>query len=185
MNSHGQFDTPDRRAFLYRLARAGATATMGLTVVSSIVSAAMQDNWRLCDKCHMLFHYSYGKGLCPAGSRHHGDMTINYLLPYDVRADAHAQGAWRSCSKCESLFFDGYTPKGSCPGGQGHVAQGPVFVLRHEVNDRFTTKNWRYCTKCHALFLDKDGKDKGKCAAKGGHSESGFNFSLEYQTATM
>ena len=181
-------DTGSRRRFLRRAALMGAwsaVATLTIDALSIRAYAATQDNWRSCDKCHMIFYNGYRKSICPAGNRHQASMIANYLLPYDVPATPQAQGAWRFCNKCESLFFDGYTPKGVCPAGQGHVAQGLVFVLRHDVNDRFADKNWRYCTKCHALFYDHSGKDKGKCPAGGGHVEAGFNFVIEYQTSSF
>ena len=173
----------DRRSVLCRIARASAwaaSAAFGFNALSSLAYAATQDNWRMCEKCNMLFYHGYRKSICPAGGRHAARMSTNYVLPYDVPEGPHAQGAWRFCNRCESLFFVGYTPKGVCPAGQGHVAQGFVFVLPHEVSDRGSAdKDWRYCTKCHALFYDHRA-EKGRCAAGGGHTADGFNFVLRF-----
>ena len=112
----------------------------------------------MCETCgNMIFYNGYHKSICGTRHghvRHMAQLSTNYLLPYAVPAGPHAQGAWRFCNECESLFFDGYTPKGVCPGGGGHeglcggkgecptggghVADGFNFVLPRRIgNDDF------------------------------------------------
>ncbi|HRD76012.1 MAG TPA: hypothetical protein PK264_08735 [Hyphomicrobiaceae bacterium] len=97
------------------------------------------------------------------------------------------QSSWRFCNKCFTLFFDGYPTKGSCPAGGGHVAQGYIFNLHHDVRKqpprvtgRFAWQyDWRFCNKCFAMFFDGY-PAKGRCPAGGGHVAQGFNFGLDF-----
>src|ERR1051325_1543428 len=101
-----------------------------------------QTDWRRCQKCQVLFYDGYpNKGLCEAGGGHQSAFLIpipiahplDFIPSYDVPETATAQAAWRYCTKCHAMFFDGYPEKGACPAGNGHAAQGYVFVLPHDV----------------------------------------------------
>ena len=143
-------------------------------------SAATQDAWRYCRKCHLMFYDGYpDKGRCAAGDGHLA-QGFNFILPYDVPETPLAQSAWRYCEKCHAMFFDGFADKGVCAGGGGHVAEGFRFVLPHDVPPRGAVQAaWRYCEKCHAMFFDGY-SDKGRCPAGGGHTAAGFDFVLGY-----
>jgi len=101
------------------------------------------------------------------------------IITKALAASAPDQNEWRRCNKCDSLFYDGYSNKGRCPGGGGHVAEGS--------SDYFLTYNspgpgqpdWRFCNKCEALFYDAY-PNKGVCNGGGGHVAAGFNFTLRY-----
>jgi hypothetical protein len=174
----------DRRDLLHRLALTAAWSVAGVLATATLptrVHAATQDNWRMCNKCNMMFYAGYRRSICPAGARHDAAVGANFILPYDVGETANAQGAWRFCNKCESLFFDGYPDKGVCARGGGHVAQGFVFVLPHDIRaGGYVEKDWRYCTKCHAIFSNLSGR-VGRCAAGAGHAAAGFNFALRFR----
>jgi hypothetical protein len=91
------------------------------------------------------------------------------------------QTEWRYCQNCHVMFFDGYTPKGNCAAGGGHVAQGYMFALPHDIP---TTQNsqdlWRFCQKCHAMFFDGY-PQKGACPTDGGgHVAQGYMFALPH-----
>jgi len=114
------------------------------------------------------------------------------MPPYDVPETPAAQSAWRYCTKCHAMFFDGFPEKGACPTGNGHAAQGYVFVLPHDVQENANAETaWRFCARCHALFYD-GGKDKGVCRGNlfppvfggppkhGGHQSTGFTYVLPH-----
>jgi hypothetical protein len=93
-----------------------------------------QPNWQYCEKCHAMFYDGYpGGGRCPAGGGHQRQASagINFTLPYNTVGTATAQTEWRYCRNCHSLFFNGFGPKGICPAGGGHIAEGLVFTLPH------------------------------------------------------
>jgi uncharacterized paraquat-inducible protein A len=171
-----------RRGFFDLAFRISATGAMATTVLGALPSPALaaptQDQWRYCNKCHVLFFDGYAnKGHCPAGGGHRA-QGFNFILPHDVRETPKAQGAWRYCAKCHAMYFDGYPQKGVCPAGGGHAAAGYVFVLPHDVAaDPLHQGAWRYCNKCHAMFYDGYA-NKGRCPAGGGHVAQGYNFVL-------
>jgi hypothetical protein len=59
-------------------------------------------------------------GVMGAFSKSSGDLTVSKDRPY-----------WRFCNKCYAMFYNGYSGKGRCAAGAGHVAQGYNFVLPH------------------------------------------------------
>lgn len=159
-------------------------AVMAFAFISPPLEAATQDQWRPCVRCQTMFYNGFpNKGRCPASGRHAADSrrdVNNYVLKYDVKETPHAQAAWRFCNKCNALFFDGYAQKGACPAGDGHAAQGFMFVLPHDIGAGGPFQGfWRYCQKCHVMFFDESKTDKGRCAAGGGHSAAGYFFVLE------
>jgi hypothetical protein len=63
------------------------------------------------------------------------------------------QQNWRGCNKCSGLFYDGAAPKGVCPAGGGHFAQGFNFTLPFNTAPKSDTqKDWRFCRKCSGMF---------------------------------
>ncbi len=113
---------------------AGALAALMLSLFSPAASAATQDAWRYCRKCHLMFYDGFpNKGRCAAGGGHVA-QGFNFVLPHDVPPRGVVQAAWRYCDKCHALFYDGYPNKGRCPAIGGHVAQGFNFVLRYRGN---------------------------------------------------
>ena len=164
-----------------RALTAGALAALMLSLFSPAASAATQDAWRYCRKCHVMFFDGFpNKGRCAAGGGHVA-QGFNFILPYNASETKQAQAAWRYCDKCHAMFYDGYPQKGACAAGGGHVAQGFNFVLPHDVPPRGVVQAaWRYCDKCHAMFYDGY-PNKGRCAAGGGHVAQGFNFVLRYR----
>ena len=93
------------------------------------------------------------------------------------------QRDWRFCNKCNGLFYDGYSAKGRCPAGGGHVAQGFNFTLPFNTPAESDTQtNWRFCNKCNGMFFDGY-PAKGHCPAGGGHVAQGYVFVLHHSTA--
>lgn len=165
-----------------RKSRIGLIVLIGVLAFTLLprAIAGVQDQWRYCRKCHVMFYNGYpNKGHCAAGGGHLA-QGFNFMLPHDVPETKKAQAAWRYCEKCHAMFFDGYPQKGACAAGGGHRAQGFVFVLPHDVAPSgVVQKDWRYCEKCHAMFFDGY-PDKGRCPAMGGHTAQGYNFVLRY-----
>jgi cytochrome c5 len=155
-------------------------AVFTLTILP-LAFAGVQDQWRYCSKCHVMFYNGFpDKGHCAAGGGHFA-QGFNFILPHDVAETKKAQAAWRFCDKCHAMFFDGYSQKGACAAGGGHHAQGFLFVLPHDVPPSgVVQKDWRYCEKCHAMFFNGFA-NKGRCPAMGGHTAQGFNFVLRYE----
>lgn len=90
-----------------------------------------QQNWRYCQKCHMLFFDGYpDKGVCPGGGGHFA-AGFNFVVPHDVAPSGPSQANWRYCHKCHTMFFDGYANKGVCAASGGHSAAGFNFVVTH------------------------------------------------------
>jgi hypothetical protein len=143
--------------------------------------AAVQDNWRYCEKCHVMFYDGYpDKGRCAAGGGHSAQGFM-FVLSYDIPESGQAQAHWRYCDKCHAMFYNGYPVAGVCPAGGAHHAQGYKFVLWHDARPPWTAQaSWRYCDKCHAMFYNGY-NDKGHCAAGDGHNAQGFNFILRYK----
>jgi hypothetical protein len=143
--------------------------------------AALQDNWRYCEKCHVMFFDGYAdKGRCAAGGGHSAQGFM-FKLEYDIPETPHAQAHWRYCDKCHAMFFNGYPMAGVCPAGGAHHAQGYKFVLWHDSRPPWTAQpSWRYCDKCHGMFYNGY-SDKGHCPAGEGHRAQGFNFVLRYE----
>jgi hypothetical protein len=169
--------SPNRREFARRLGSIIATVAAGVVpfaVWPKAVLAAIQNNWRNCQKCRTLFFNGYRRGRCPASGPHVGDNR-NYKLTYDLTGPG--QSAWRFCNKCDGLFFDGYSHKGVCPSGGGHVAQGFNFSLRYDSRAP-GEPGWRYCNKCKSIFHDT-GPNKGVCPAGEGHVAEGYQFVLD------
>jgi hypothetical protein len=79
------------------------------------------------------------------------------------------------------MFFDGFPEKGNCAAGGGHVAQGFMFALPHDIPPGPNSQDaWRYCGKCHAMFYDGF-PQKGACPADGGgHAAAGLGFVLPH-----
>ena len=173
----------NRSSKVIRQPRASMIALAAALVLALLPQAfaSVQEQWRYCRKCHVMFYDGYpNKGRCAAGGGHLA-QGFNFLLPYNVPETKQAQGAWRYCDKCHVMFFDGYPQKGVCAAGGGHAAQGFVFVLPHDVSPRGIVQNaWRYCEKCHAMFYDGYA-NKGRCPAGAGHRAQGFNFVLRYR----
>jgi hypothetical protein len=98
----------------------------------------------------------------------------------DVGVLAGQQPDWFFCDKCYVMFYNGYTPKGVCPAGGGHNAQGWNFILPWGLSDGgFNQPEWRYCEKCHGMFWNGQGW-KGVCPAGGAHLAQGINFTLPH-----
>ena len=70
---------------------------------------SMQDAWRYCQKCHVMFFDGY-PGTCPTGGGHEAQGFM-FFLPYDLTETTAS--AWRYCQKCHVMFFDGYPDKGT------------------------------------------------------------------------
>ncbi len=99
----------------------------------SPVTPALQDQWRYCEKCHVMFYDGYpDKGHCPAGGGHQAQGFM-FVLPHDIPATGTAQDQWRYCEKCHGMFYDGYADKSHCPAGGGHQSSGYMFVLPHDI----------------------------------------------------
>ena len=95
------------------------------------------------------------------------------------------QDQWRFCNKCDGLFYDGYSTKGVCPAGGGHVSQGFIFVLPFNTAAASDTQaDWRFCNKCNGMFFDGFKNNKTNCPAGGGHVAQGYNFVLHHDTET-
>lgn len=171
-----------RRSNGTRNAKIGLIVLIGAVALTLLprAIAAVQNQWRYCRKCHVMFYDGYSnKGRCAAGGGHLA-QGYNFMLTHGVAETPKAQSAWRYCEKCHAMFFDGYPQKGACAAGGGHRAQGFVFVLPHDVPPRgVVQKDWRYCEKCHAMFFDGY-PNKGRCPAMGGHTAEGYNFVLRY-----
>jgi hypothetical protein len=127
------------------------------------------------------------KGVCPADGQGHVANGFTFVLPHDIPEAGNGQGAWRFCQNCFGMFFDGFEqapgphPKGICPvGGGGHVPQGFVFVLPHDVPPTAQAQgDWRFCQNCFGMFWNgTDGK--GACPARGGHLAQGVTFVLPH-----
>jgi hypothetical protein len=88
---------------------------------------------------------------------------------------------WRFCEKCTAMFFDGSGNKGNCPAdGAGHVSQGFMFALPHDIPETPTSQGaWRFCPKCSSMHFDGR-PDKGHCPAGGVHLAEGFDFILPH-----
>jgi hypothetical protein len=143
---------------------------------------ADQNAWRYCQKCHVLFYDGYAdKGVCKAGGGHIAQGFMFYL-PWNISsADPNTtQDQWRYCGKCHALFYDGYTPKGVCPAGDGHEAAGWTFIVPHDVGASANMQDeWRFCDKCHSMFYDGY-TPKGVCPAGDEHHAQGFMFDLPH-----
>ena len=176
VRAKGRRSNGPRNARIALIVLIGAVA---LTLLPRAI-AAVQDQWRYCRKCHVMFYNGYpNRGHCAAGGGHFA-QGYNFMLTHGAAETPKAQSAWRYCEKCHAMFFDGYPQKGACAAGGGHRAQGFVFVLPHDVPPRgVVQKDWRYCEKCHAMFFDGY-PNKGRCPAMGGHTAEGYNFVLRY-----
>ena len=110
----------------------------------------MQDNWRLCNKCHGLaFAGNPSLGRCPAGGDHEHGGSFNYMLAHD--APPFGQDNWRWCNKCQGLAFAGNPSLGRCPAGGDHDHGASFnYILAHDVPP-FGQDNWRWCNKCQGL----------------------------------
>ncbi len=83
---------------------------------------------------------------------------------------------WRFCQKCNALFYDGFTGKGVCDAGGGHVSEGFIFALPHDIPETPTSQGaWRFCPKCFTMHFDGF-PDKGSCAAGGPHAVGAGDF---------
>lgn len=171
-----------RRDLILGSASVMALQTFG--AIPALAQAGEQKNWRYCGKYHEMFFDGYpDKGACPAGGGH-AAIGFMFSIEYNARRTQeipgrHRQYDWRFCNKCDALFYDGYSDKGVCPRGGGHVAQGYMFGLWDVSGPGFPgaprQSDWRFCNKCHVLFFDGY-PDKGRCPAGGGHVAQGLNF---------
>jgi hypothetical protein len=143
-----------------------------------------QQNWRYCQKCHVMFFDGFAsKGSCAAGGGHVASGFM-FALQHDTPPTATAQGSWRYCERCSSMFYDGYPTQGVCPFGGEHNAAGFDFTLPHEIASTATAQGtWRFCWNCYAMFYDGF-QDKGSCASGGGHEAQGYNFVLPHDIPT-
>jgi hypothetical protein len=123
-------------------------------------------------------------GRCPAGEGHE-PIGWNFVLPYDVPADAtHHQEKWQYCGKCAVIFWNGDArgKKGICArDGAGHDPQGWNFVLPYDLRESgHDQSQWRFCGKCFALFWNgEQHRKRGRCPKDGkGHGAAGHNFVL-------
>ena len=141
---------------------------------SAGAKAAVQDQWRYCDKCHSMFFNGFPtKGKCPQGGAHNA-YGYMFHLQYDLPENPKAQSAWRFCQKCMSMFWNAQPNKGRCAAGGGHEAQGYQFVLPHDIiPDNNNQDKWRYCDKCRIMFYDVS-SPQGSCAAGGTHNAQGY-----------
>jgi hypothetical protein len=164
-----------------RLILIAIVAVFAASFVLPQTFAAVQDNWRYCEKCHVMFFDGYSnKGSCAAGGGH-AAQGFMFVLSYAIPESDHAQAHWRYCEKCHAMFFNGYPIAGVCPAGGAHTAQGYKFVLWHDAKPPETAQtSWRYCEKCHVMFYNGY-SDKGRCPAGDGHKAQGFNFILRYK----
>lgn len=178
--TYGQIMTELSRRALLRSAVAGAALAGSLAVRVGPAAASVQNYWRYCDRCHVMFFDGYpDKGVCQAGGGHVANGYY-FTLPYDVPATPNDQPYWRYCTRCHAMFFNGYTDKGACPSGGGHHAQGYQFVLPHDVAGTPSQQSdWRYCRKCHVMFFDGY-EQKGLCPGGGGHWSEGYMFVLPH-----
>ena len=65
-----------------RALTAGALAALMLSLFSPAASAATQDAWRYCRKCHVMFFDGFpNKGRCAAGGGHVA-QGFNFVLRY-------------------------------------------------------------------------------------------------------
>lgn len=104
-----------------------------------------------------------------------GDYTVTF------EARNRGQAAWRYCFRCHGMFFDGFSSKGTCPAGGGHVAAGWVFYLPHERPGPLGGQaDWRFCDRCFTMFWAGDQTNQGRCPAGGSHHAQGFNFFLPH-----
>lgn len=105
-----------------------------------------------------------------------------FRLPFGVHGP-NREGAWRTCAHCRGLFFDGWAPKGACPGRRGgHVAEGGghEFRLVHGVRlAPLQQDNWRFCEKCYGLFYLPHNAD-AVCAGGGNHQGRPENYLLDH-----
>jgi hypothetical protein len=108
------------------------------------------------------------------------NSAANAVAATTVIAVPPIQGNWRYCWNCHAMFYNGYATSGVCLFGGGHVAQGYMFDLPHDIAPAASTQDqWRYCTKCFVMFYNGD-TNKGTCAAGGAHQAAGFVFVLSH-----
>lgn len=82
------------------------------------------------------------------------------------------------------MFFDGFSGKGLCAAGGGHVASGFMFFLQHDTSPTATAQDsWRYCQQCGAMFYNGY-PTQGVCPFGGGHNAAGFDFILPHDIAS-
>jgi RNase P subunit RPR2 len=108
------------------------------------------------------------------------NSAANAVAATTIIAVPPLQGNWRYCQNCHSMFYNGFSTSGVCLSGGGHVAQGFLFDLPHDVATTTSTQDqWRYCQKCYVMFYNGD-TDKGRCAAVGAHEANGYVFVLPH-----
>ena len=177
-----------RREFCY-----GVTVALTTLLASpAYAQSGEQRDWRFCGKCHQMFFDGYAdKGRCAAGGGH-AAIGFVFKIEYSMSRQQELPGRrrqydWRFCNKCHTLFYDGYSEKGVCPRGGGHVAQGFIFGLWDTEGPTFPgsarQRDWRFCNKCHSLFFDGY-PDKGRCPAGRGHLAQGLNFVIFHDPDT-
>lgn len=65
--------------------------TLAISSFAPRASAATQDNWRYCDKCHAKFFDGYAdKGRCPSGGGHHA-QGYNFVLRYHGNLEGNVE----------------------------------------------------------------------------------------------
>jgi hypothetical protein len=91
------------------------------------------------------------------------------------------QSGWHACYNC-SLLWLGDAGQGRCPGATpyffpGHAPAGS-YLLHFDEKVKHEQRGWRYCVKCASLWFAGADSNGGVCAAGGGHSQDGSNFSV-------
>lgn len=172
---------------LRRRLRLGIVTVLILGAISAPpLLADIQDEWRRCRKCSVLFYNrDLKKSSCAAGDLHLPDDR-NFMLPYDIPESAHGQVLWRFCTKCHAMFYN-EPSKGRCPAGGGHLEAGNHFVIPYNISISGDAQgDWRYCKKCSAMYYNGY-SDKGRCPGGDGHETpaKGYNFVLKIKGKRM
>jgi hypothetical protein len=156
-------------------------------------NAKGQENWRHCNKCHLLYFGGLPNSKCPAGGSHQnggGPPQNNggrsYVLAH--APNSPGQDNWRWCSKCQGLYLaDQAGSKCPADNGQHGSAVSHNYVLEQMGPGEVET-NWRWCSKCHGLFDGDDSHFGSSCPTGGTHFMIGsFNFVMlrDYNPATV
>ena len=127
---------------------------------------SLENGWRWCKKCQVMFYQSPSGSRCPTGGSHDGSASGLYTMIIGGGDGLDTQSDWHRCSKCQGLAFGG-NGVGVCPAGQGHQLAGSLdyHVLRsHADVDPSLQTNWRWCSKCQGMAFAA-----GICPAGGQH----------------
>lgn len=100
------------------------------------VPGNMQDNWKWCKKCSILY-LDQGARVCPAGGSHDASGSANYAIAYGAVPDGSVRGFgvtdsnWRWCSKCAALHYG--AGDNTCPAGGQHDNSGSANYWLSEI----------------------------------------------------